>query len=129
VAYLPGHDYHAYIPSLRRTPDEFAAKVGKQIQITETGCLVLDQMKNCIVLSGQYRSFDRNCDSIKQFIETDHLDVYCHLWCNNKKKLITLTTNWTPKQLVFHDFSRIPESFESIESRILKNNPKRQKSR
>jgi hypothetical protein len=86
-------------------------------------------MKNCIVLSGQYRSFDRTCDSIKQFIETNDLDVYCHLWSTDQREIDNINDKLNPKQFVFHDFSEYSEIFESIESRILKNNPKGPESR
>lgn len=81
-------------------------------------------MKNCIVLSGQYRSFDRTFDSIKQFVESNNLDVYCHLWSTDQREIDNVNDKLNPKQFVSHDFSEYSDLFESIESRILKNNPK-----
>ena len=37
-------------------------------------------MRGAIVLSGQYRSFDKTWEKIKSFIDYNQLDVYCHLW-------------------------------------------------
>ena len=81
-------------------------------------------MKNCIVLSGQYRSFDRTCDSIKQFIETNDLDVYCHLWSTDQQEIDSVTGKLKPKKIISEDYQKYSDTFSSIEDRILKNNPK-----
>ena len=81
-------------------------------------------MKKCIVLSGQYRSFDRTSDSIKQLIETNELDVYCHLWSTNQQEIDSITDKLKPKKIVSEDFEVYSNTFASIEDRILKNNPK-----
>ena len=45
-------------------------------------------MKKCIVLSGQYRTFDKTKENIKKFIDANELDVYCHLWSMDPKEKI-----------------------------------------
>ena len=83
-------------------------------------------MKNCIVLSGQYRSFDRAGDSIKQFIETNNLDVYCHIWSTDQQEIESVTDKLKPKKIISEDYQKYSDIFSSIEDRILKNNPKGQ---
>lgn len=37
-------------------------------------------MKKCMVISGQYRTFDKTWPKLKEFIDINQLDVYAHLW-------------------------------------------------
>jgi hypothetical protein len=81
-------------------------------------------MKNCIVLSGQFRTFDKTVGSIKQFIQMNDLDVYCHLWSKEQNEIDFVIDNLNPKEIVYEDYEKHSNTFTSIEERILKNNPK-----
>lgn len=81
-------------------------------------------MKKCIVLSGQYRTFDKTRERIKKFIEINDLDVYCHLWSLNPKEIDDIKYSLKPKSMLCEDWEKYKEEFENIESRVRQANPK-----
>ena len=60
-------------------------------------------MKNCLVLSGQFRSFDRTVGSIKQFIDNNQLDVYGHMWSTDQNEIDFVTDKLKTKNIVFQN--------------------------
>jgi hypothetical protein len=56
-------------------------------------------MKNCIVLSGQYRTFDQTWENIKRFIDLNQLDVYCHLWSDSKEEFDNIVDRLKPVRI------------------------------
>lgn len=81
-------------------------------------------MKNCLVLSGQYRTFDKTCESIKQFIEKNNLDVYCNIWYENDEQLDKIQNELRPKSLSVLYQDLYGDMFQQIENNIRTNNPK-----
>lgn len=81
-------------------------------------------MRKCIVLSGQYRTFDHTWENIKQFIDLNKLDVYCHLWSTDVNEVNNLVDRLKPKKYLVGDYSRYIGAFGSIERNILLKNPK-----
>lgn len=81
-------------------------------------------MKKCIVLSGQYRTFDKTRDRLKKFIEINDLDVYCHLWSMNPKEIDDIKYSLKPKAILCEEWENYKEEFQNMESRIRQANPK-----
>lgn len=81
-------------------------------------------MKNCIIFSGQYRTFGKTKENIKQFIALNDLDVYCHLWSVDESEINDIIENLQPKKILVEDFDCYKPYFESIESSIRFTNPK-----
>ena len=81
-------------------------------------------MKTCIVMSGQYRTFDQTSDNIKKFIDMNSADVYCHLWSTDEREITYLVDKLKPKKYLSENNLKYVDTFESIEQRILHNNPK-----
>lgn len=81
-------------------------------------------MKNCIILSGQYRTFDSTWENIKNFIDINEADVYCHLWSTDVKEEINLVERLNPKKYLIEDYNDYNDAFSTIEQNILRNNPK-----
>lgn len=81
-------------------------------------------MKNCIIFSGQYRTFDDTQDNLKQFIDLNELDVYCHLWSTEEKEINSIKEVLKPKKMFVEDFDEYKQYFKSIESSIRFSNPK-----
>jgi hypothetical protein len=81
-------------------------------------------MKNCIVLSGQYRTFDQTWENIKRFIDINQLDVYCHLWSNSKEEFNNVVDRLKPVRIKAENYELHKEEFEEMEKRIRQANPK-----
>ena len=81
-------------------------------------------MKKCIVLSGQYRTFDQTWKNIRNFIDLNLLDVYCHVWSTDQTEIDNITDRLMPKNLLAEDNSLFLDTFQKIEDNILTNNPK-----
>lgn len=81
-------------------------------------------MNNCIIFSGQYRTFDKTKETLRKFIEINSLDVYCHLWSTNDAEIKEVETFLQPKKMLTEDFEYYKPYFESIESSIRFTNPK-----
>ena len=81
-------------------------------------------MKNCIVLSGQYRSFDTTYKNIVEFIELNDLDVYCHLWTDDIDERRLVLERLKPKKYLFEKTNEYTELFQEMENRIKASNPK-----
>lgn len=87
-------------------------------------------MKNCIVLSGHYRTFDDTWPQIKQFIEFNDLDVFCHLWqdedeSESMRQYNMVAQHLNPKKLVHEKYtSELEQKFQKIEYNIRQSNPK-----
>ena len=60
-------------------------------------------MKKCIVLSGQYRTFDQTWKNIRNFIDLNLLDVYCHVWSTDQTEIDNITDRLMPKNLLAED--------------------------
>jgi hypothetical protein len=81
-------------------------------------------MKNCIIFSGQYRTFGKTKENIKQFIALNDLDVYCHLWSTNQEEIDDVCETIQPTFSLVEDPEYYKEYFKSIESSIRFSNPK-----
>ncbi len=81
-------------------------------------------MRRCIVLSGQYRTFDQTWKNIRNFIDLNGLDVYCHLWSTSEEEKNNVIDRLEPKKILVEDNSLYTETFNTIEKNILQNNPK-----
>lgn len=87
-------------------------------------------MKNCIVLSGQYRTFDDTWPQLKEFIDLNELDVYCHLWGvadeeENNWQFHQVKDRLQPKRILQEPYSdKLETRFNEIESNIRAKNPK-----
>lgn len=81
-------------------------------------------MKKCIVLSGEYRTFDKTYEGIKNFIQSNDLDVYCSLWFENQEQVEKIQSELNPKNLLILHYDQFRDSFHNIERNIRKNNPK-----
>lgn len=81
-------------------------------------------MKNCLVIAGEYRTFDQTCESIAKFIELNDLDVYCHLWTDNDSEVTAVKERLNPKSISSDSPAMFQETFREIESRIKQKNPK-----
>jgi hypothetical protein len=86
-------------------------------------------MKKCIVLSGQYRTFDQTCDNIQKFVEANDLDVYCHLWTDeddevSKYQFDKIVEKLNPKRILQQSAELFDDKFKQIERNILESNPK-----
>jgi len=75
-------------------------------------------MKNCIVLSGQYRTFDQTWKGIKEFIDLNNLDVYCHLWTDNLEEVKNVADRLNPIKIDFSNPKNYENQFNEIEHRI-----------
>jgi len=75
-------------------------------------------MKNCIVLSGQYRTFDQTWKGIKEFIDLNNLDVYCHLWTDNLEEVKNVADRLNPVKIDFSNPKNYENQFNEIEHRI-----------
>jgi hypothetical protein len=81
-------------------------------------------MKNCIVLSGQYRTFDQTWENIKRFIDLNQLDVYCHLWSDSQEEFNNVIDRLNPVRIKLENYETHREEFEMMERRIRTMNPK-----
>jgi hypothetical protein len=75
-------------------------------------------MKSCIVLSGQYRTFDQTWKGIKEFIDLNNLDVYCHLWTDNLEEVKNVADRLNPIKIDFSNPKSYENQFNEIEHRI-----------
>lgn len=87
-------------------------------------------MKNCIVISGQYRTFDQTWQNLQHFINLNELDVYCHLW-NDDLEVETIRQygvvcdKLKPVKIKQEEFTDEHKTmFTEMESRIRLANPK-----
>jgi len=81
-------------------------------------------MKNCIVISGQYRTFDKTWENIKQFIDLNELDVYCHLWSTDETEIQNVRDRLNPIKFLHEDYKDYVDVFDGIDERIRIINPK-----
>jgi len=81
-------------------------------------------MKNCIVLSGQYRTFDKTWENIKTYIDANEMDVYCHLWSTDEQEIKNVQERLKPTKFLAEDFSQYENVFMDIERRAHAANPK-----
>jgi hypothetical protein len=81
-------------------------------------------MKKCIVLSGQYRTFDQTWQNIKQFIDINNLEVYCHLWSTNQQEIENVQQRLKPVRFLSEDYHVYIDKFDGIDERARLANPK-----
>jgi hypothetical protein len=81
-------------------------------------------MKSCIVISGQYRTFDQTWQGIKEFIDLNELDVYCHIWSDDTQEIENVKARLKPKAILSHNQKDYEDEFLAIEQRIRTVNPK-----
>ena len=81
-------------------------------------------MKNCLVLAGEYRTFDKTADSIAQFAEINELDVYCHIWTESSEEVENIINKLKPAAIRSQSAAKHKKEFLSIEKRIREKNPK-----
>lgn len=82
-------------------------------------------MKNCIVLSGEYRSFPKTKENLIKFIEVNDLDVYCHLWSTDESEINDIIDSLKPKKILVEDYADYKQKFEDIENRVKEKNRKK----
>jgi hypothetical protein len=80
-----------------------------------------------MVISGHYRTFDQTWKNIKEFINTNDLDVYCHLWSDNdpdknREQLHNVRDRLNPKRILQEPQDM--NMFLPIEERVKSINPK-----
>lgn len=87
-------------------------------------------MKKCMVISGQYRTFDKTWPKLKEFIDINQLDVYAHLWGvtdeqENLRQFHEVKDRLQPKRIFQQPLTdSVSDEFNSIQERILATNPK-----
>jgi hypothetical protein len=81
-------------------------------------------MKDCIVLSGHFRTFEKTKENIKKFIEINELDVYCHLWVTDPKEIEIIQEELRPVEFIHNSTEDYEWSFKEMQNRIFENNPK-----
>jgi hypothetical protein len=81
-------------------------------------------MKNCIVLSGQYRTFEKTKKNLKYFIDVNEMDVFCHLWSTNHEEYVDIVETLKPKSIIVEDTSKYADEFKLIQERAFAANPK-----
>lgn len=86
-------------------------------------------MNRCIVFSGHYRTFEKTCEKIKQFIEmNDILDVYCHLWIDESEdyqnQIEHVKEVLSPVKMKVDNPKQYEQHFKQMEQRIKAANPK-----
>lgn len=88
-------------------------------------------MKKCMVISGQYRTFDKTWPQLKEFIDLNELDVYAHLWSNphigqeNLRHFHEVKDRLQPKRIFQQPMQGdVVVEFDKIEERIKLANPK-----
>ncbi len=81
-------------------------------------------MNNCLVISGQFRTFRDISAKLKQFIEVNKLDVYAFLWSNDPEEKRFVLDELKPVNYQFEKYSAHQEIFEEMEKRIRVTNPK-----
>jgi hypothetical protein len=81
-------------------------------------------MKNCLVIGGEYRTFDSTYQGIAAFAKENDLDVYCHLWSNDKEEIENVKERLNPTRFSYDDHSLYKDSFLEIEEQIKTVNPK-----
>jgi hypothetical protein len=81
-------------------------------------------MKNCIVLSGQYRTFEKTKKNLKHFIDVNEMDVFCHLWSTNHEEYVDIVETLKPKSIIVEDTSKYANEFKLIQERVFAANPK-----
>jgi hypothetical protein len=84
-------------------------------------------MKNCIVLSGEYRTFDKTWQQIKTFIDINQLDVYCFLKSVDETEINNVKERLNPKAFVHGSLDGCEPQWikteENIRSKLPKGNP------
>lgn len=84
-------------------------------------------MKNCIVLSGEYRTFDQTWEQIKNFIDINELDVYCFLKSDNENEINNVKQRLNPKKFVYGSLNEYEPEWikteENIRTKLPKGNP------
>ena len=81
-------------------------------------------MKNCIILSGHYRTFDKTKELLKQFIDVNEMDVYCHLWSTDMNEYESIVSYLNPKSIIMEDTQKYDSRFKELQERVLLANPK-----
>lgn len=81
-------------------------------------------MKNCIVLSGHYRTFDKTKEALKHFIDVNEMDVYCHLWSTDINEYNSIVSQLNPKSIIMDDTQKYDLKFKELQDRVFLANPK-----
>lgn len=84
-------------------------------------------MKNCIVLSGEYRTFDQTWQQLKTFIDINKLDVYCFLKSEDETEINNVKERLNPKKFFHGSLDEYEPQWiqieENIRSKLPKGNP------
>jgi hypothetical protein len=75
-------------------------------------------MKKALAISGQYRTFGKTKNSIKQLIDANDLDVFFHLWSSDKSQEKEIVDFLNPKGYMVEDPGKYDQHFAEIENRI-----------
>ena len=81
-------------------------------------------MKKCLVISGQYRTFDITWRNIKNFIDLNELDVYAHLWSIDENEIKNVKDRLNPVKILTEYYPEHQKYFDDMETRIKSKNPK-----
>jgi hypothetical protein len=81
-------------------------------------------MKDCILFSGHFRTFEKTKQNIKAFIEENNMDVYCHLWVVNKEEVDIIENELKPVKMSYGYTKEFENSFMHLQERINQKNPK-----
>lgn len=81
-------------------------------------------MKNCIVLSGEFRTFRDTVNNIKEFIQNNELDVYSFLWSDDVDEKRFILEELKPVNYRFEKYSTHKDIFDEIETRVRLKHPK-----
>lgn len=72
-------------------------------------------MKNALIISGEYRTFDMTKESIQKFVLENDLDVYAHLWSTNPEESYDVIQSLKPKRILVEDPFFIYDVFKGNE--------------
>lgn len=81
-------------------------------------------MKNCLVIAGEYRTFDQTYETIAKFAAINDLDIYCHLWAKDETEVKDVEEKLNPTSIKWDSFNEFEEGFVKMEKRIKNANPK-----
>lgn len=83
-----------------------------------------NRLKSCLILGGEYRTFEVVGLNLREFIEANQLDVYCHIWSTDESEIQTVQEVLNPKGFLAENPLHYKPLFLEVEKRIRKVNPK-----
>jgi hypothetical protein len=95
-----------------------------KISFNQSKYKIYCNMKDCILFSGHFRTFEKTKQNIKAFIEENNMDVYCHLWVVNKEEVDIIENELKPVKMSYGYTKEFENSFMHLQERINQKNPK-----